>query len=170
MADVIDGDTVDLAVRDGTRRGTRVRFWGVDTPEVAGSRRGGMVFGAQASAFAKAELSGRKVEVWLVDGKTRDRYDRLLAYLKRPEDEVSFNERIISTGHGYADWRFDHPYMDRFRQAEERARRQRVGLWGIIRTDQMPGWRQRMPPKRRDSAPATSRASRHTPASIPAMP
>lgn len=144
VSNVVDGDTVDLAVRDGRRSNTRVRLWGVDTPEVAGSGRGEMVFGPEASAFTKSELLGCDVEAWLVEGRTRDRYGRLLAYLKRSEDDVTFNERLVATGHAYADWRFHHPYEDRFKQGEKRARRERNGLWAVITPEQMPGWRQRM--------------------------
>ena len=144
VARVVDGDTVDLAVPDGRHAHTRVRLWGVDTPEVAASDRGEMYYGAQASAFAKAALAGRDVEVWLVREETRGLYGRLLAYLKVPGEDVTFNERLIETGHAYADWRFDHPYKEHFLGVERRARRNRSGLWADVRPDQMPAWRQRM--------------------------
>ena len=67
------------------------------------------------------------------------------------------NERLIETGHAYADWRFSHPHKDRFLAAERRARRERCGLWAGVRPDQMPGWRQRSR-RGRSSPPPTSAA------------
>ncbi len=162
VARVVDGDTVDLAVEDGRRLHTRVRLWGVDTPEVAASDKGEMYYGPQASAFTKAALTGREVEVLLVKGKTRGLYGRLLAYLKVPGEQVTFNERLVETGHAYADWRVDHPYKERFRNVERRAMRAGQGLWAAVRPDQMPPWRRRaaQPPRASPipSAPKDGRA------------
>ena len=36
---VMDGDTFEIDISDGRYSRTRVRMWGVDTPEVEGSRR-----------------------------------------------------------------------------------------------------------------------------------
>ena len=143
VARVVDGDTIDLAVADGQHARTRVRLWGVDTPEVAGSPSGEMYYGPQASALAKTALEGREVIPLLIKGDTRGKYGRLLAYLQIPGTDVTFNERLIATGHGYADWRFEHPYKKHFLDVERRARQSRKGLWADVRPEQMPGWRQR---------------------------
>jgi micrococcal nuclease len=140
VAKVVDGDTVDLDVPDDRHAHTRVRLWGVDTPEVAASGRGEMYYGPEASAYAKAALDGREVTVTLVQNKTRDRYGRLLAYLTLPDSEKTFNERLIETGHGYADWRYGHPYKEKFLATERQARKSRQGLWAHVRADQMPPW------------------------------
>jgi micrococcal nuclease len=145
VARVVDGDTVDLDARDGAHPRTRVRLWGVDTPEVAASGRGEMHFGTEASAFARSLLEGHEVTVHLLKGRTRDRYGRLLAYLTLPGDDKTFNERLIETGHGYADWRFDHPFKESFLNAERQARKRGDGLWAKVRTDEMPAWRRSLP-------------------------
>jgi len=69
---VVDGDTMDLDVPDGRYPRTRVRLWGVDTPEVAGSPRGAMHWGAEASAFAKRTLLGAEVHVELIPDRGHD--------------------------------------------------------------------------------------------------
>ena len=101
------------------------------------------------------------MEALLVKGKTRGHYGLLLAYLRMPGEEGTFNERLIETGHAYADWRFAHPHKERFLAAERRARRGRMGLWAEVRPEQMPRWRQRSrgssSVSRMSSAPATSR-------------
>ncbi|NOX59938.1 MAG: hypothetical protein GXP29_13925 [Planctomycetes bacterium] len=144
VVQVADGDTFDIDLPDGKYPDTRIRLWGVDTPEVAGSRDGAMHFGAEASAFAKETLLGAKVRVILSRKDTRDKYNRLLAYVEPVDDDISFNERLIREGYAYADWRFDHPLKSQFKRAERKARRNRVGLWAESSLDDMPAWRRRM--------------------------
>ncbi len=150
VVEVADGDTFDIDYPDGAHPDTRIRLWGVDTPEVAGSRDGAMHFGTEASAFAKDVLLGAKVRVILSPKRTRDKYDRLLAYVEFAEDDESgregesFNERLIHEGLAYADWRFDHPMKSVYKKAEREARRDRTGLWARVSIEDMPAWRSRM--------------------------
>ena len=141
---VVDGDTFDIGISDGSYRATRIRLWGVDTPEVAGSRDGAMHYGAEASAFAKRRLLGRQVRVILSPTKTRGIYGRLLAYVYLQPSGTMFNELLLEHGYAYADWRFAHPYKRQFKTIEARARKRGVGLWQGVTLDRMPQWRQRM--------------------------
>lgn len=140
---VVDGDTLDIDVPDGNRSYTRIRLWGVDTPEVAHDYRGGMYFGAQASAYAHDVLDGRSVHVVLSPRRTRGKYGRLLAYVYLEQGGEMFNEQLLQHGFAYADLRFPHHYDRQFEAIEQRARRSRVGLWAKVSKDQMPSWRQR---------------------------
>jgi len=141
---VVDGDTLDVDAPDGSAPTTRVRLWGVDTPEVAGGGRGEMHYGPEASAYAKRLLTDQSVRLELVtDRKTRDRYGRLLAYVRLDNGEM-FNEMLIASGHAYADPRFNHPRRDRMAQLEETARAKRVGLWNQAKPTDGPAWRQRL--------------------------
>jgi micrococcal nuclease len=140
---VVDGDTLDVDIPDGVHATTRIRLWGVDTPEVAGSRDGAMYFGAEASAFAKEKLFGKRVRLELSSTRTRDKYDRLLAYVYIVETGEMFNELLLTTGHAYADTRFDHVWMERFVDLEKRAMRGRVGLWREVTPEKMPEWKRR---------------------------
>lgn len=128
---------------------TRVRLWGVDTPEVEGSRDGAMHFGAEASAFTKRALAGHTVRLVLDAERTRDIYGRLLAYTYLDDDPVSLNERLIEGGFAYADLRFDHAYRARFEALEKHARKSNTGLWLNLQPNQMPAWRQRIEASRR---------------------
>lgn len=147
---VVDGDTLDIAASDGDSPVTRIRLWGVDTPETAKSPQGAQYYGAEATAFSKSMVEGKSVRVVLAPGRTRDRYDRLLAYIYPADGEAMLNEEIIAQGYGYADTRFDHVWKARFITLEERARRQKLGLWQAVTPDQMPEWRRRM--ESRDAA------------------
>jgi len=147
VVNVVDGDTVDLDVSDGRRPTTRIRLWGVDTPEVAASPTGAMYWGDQASQFSKQTLQGRTVRLELIEGETRDKYNRLLAYVHLPESGEMFNEMLLRGGHAYADSRFKHPYRERFVELERAAHAAHVGLWRDVTRRQMPGWRQKREPR-----------------------
>ena len=143
VARVIDGDTLDIKVPDRDKPVTRIRLWGVDTPEVGGHGGSAMHFGSQASAFAHRTLDGQSVHVVLSPRRTRGRYGRLLAYVFLTRGGRMFNEMLIEEGYGYADLRFDHLYFDRFRKTEAQARKAGVGLWKDVTLEKMPAWKQR---------------------------
>jgi micrococcal nuclease len=56
---VIDGDTVDVVIVDGTRY--RVRYIGIDTPETRAPRVGVQCWGAEASARNRELVLGQVV-------------------------------------------------------------------------------------------------------------
>ena len=143
---VVDGDTLDIGVPDADRITTRIRLWGVDTPESEVSPRGAMHFGAEASAFTKSQVLFQPVRVVLAPDRARDKYDRLLAYVYyrgNGRDERMLNEELIAGGYGYADSRFDHVWKQRFRDLEAAARKDQLGLWKDVTPARMPEWRQR---------------------------
>ncbi len=140
---VVDGDTLDIDAPDGDKDTTRIRLWGVDTPEVARGNKPGMHFGEQASTFTKNTLADREVYVVLSPTDTRGKYGRLLAYVFLERGGEMFNEMLINQGFAYADLRFKHHYFNKFRDVEQRARRSGVGLWADVTIEKMPTWKQR---------------------------
>ena len=66
-----------------------------------------------------------------MDKEERDRYDRLLAYVWI--DDVLFNEELIENG--FARVAFVYPpntrHVDRFYEAEEKAKQNKAGIWSI---------------------------------------
>ena len=140
---VVDGDTLDIDVPDDGDAVTRIRLWGVDTPEVRHGGTPDMHFGPEAKAFAERTLENRTVHVALSPKRTRDKYERLLAYVFLERGGRMFNEMLLEEGYAYADLRFKHHYFDRFKAVEKRARKAGVGLWAEITPDKMPPWKQR---------------------------
>lgn len=140
---VIDGDTIDVDVPDGPDAKTRIRLWGVDTPETGKGGREKMYFGEEATEYTRSLVGGQRVRVVLSPRQTRDKYGRLLAYVYLGETEAMLNEELIANGCGYADRRFDHEWKQRFITLEQRARRDGVGLWAKVTREQMPEWRRR---------------------------
>jgi micrococcal nuclease len=144
VVNVVDGDTIDIDAPDPPRSTTRIRLWGVDTPEGGQDGREGMRFAAEAGDFAREKLLGQRVYVVLSPKRSRDKYGRLLAYVMLERGGRMFNEMLVAQGYAYADLRFDHHYDRQFRTLENRARREGLGLWAEVTLEQMPEWRQRL--------------------------
>lgn len=142
---VVDGDTLDLNILDNKEDHTRVRLWGVDTPETKAPDMPVGYFGPEASEFTHKTTLGKKVVIYLDDKQTRDKYDRLLAYVKL-EDGSFLNEILLSEGFAYADRRFKHQFYNKYKQLESSARREKKGLWEKVTREQLPEWLQRMEP------------------------
>jgi len=140
---VVDGDTLDIDIPDGKFSHTRIRLWGIDTPETKDPRTGPMYFGKEASDFATQKALGKQVTIYLEKEKnSRDKYHRLLAYIQLP-DGTFLNEILLSEGYAYADLRFKHGLYNKYKQLESVARNQKKGLWANVTPEQMPKWRQK---------------------------
>lgn len=135
VQEVIDGDTVTVVL--GSGREEKVRFIGVNTPEISGEIQ---PYGLEAKAYTKRRLQGRRIYLEL-DTSERDKYGRLLAYvwLEKPRDtsvpEIRtkmFNAELLLEG--YAQVMTVPPnvkYAEIFKQLENEARNAGKGLWGL---------------------------------------
>ena len=125
-ARAIDGDTIELAT------GERVRYVGIDTPELY--RRSGTAwvyhpepYAEQAWTFNRLAVEGRTVRLEF-DIERRDRYQRRLAYVYR--DDRFINADLIAQG--LADVMTIPPntrHTELFRRLEREARDTRRGVW-----------------------------------------
>jgi micrococcal nuclease len=129
---VIDGDTVELTT------GTRIRYIGIDTPEVRKrvGHRWVIVnepYAAEAYRFNRKLVEGKIVRLEF-DHERRDRYGRLLAYVYTVAEKggtgLFANEALIRAGLARV---VIHPPNDRyaelFYEREREARTEGVGLW-----------------------------------------
>jgi micrococcal nuclease len=147
VAAVIDGDTIDLAIPDANYATTRVRLLGVDTPETKNPETGVMYYGPEASAFTKKLCENQRVTVLLdAVADQRDKYERLLAYIRLP-DGSTLNQRLIAEGFAYADLRFEHSLSDQYAQLQEDVIRDKKGLWKGVTRAQLPQWLQKQRPE-----------------------
>ncbi len=142
VVNVVDGDTIDINIPDANKETTRIRLWGVDTPETKHPEMGIMYFGPEASEETRKLTLGKQVTVYLEEHRTRGYYGRLLAYIQLP-DRSYLNETLLSEGFAYADVRFRHSFYNKYKQLEAAARSSKKGLWEKVRPEQMPQWRQR---------------------------
>jgi micrococcal nuclease len=139
----VDGDTIDIDIPDASYKTTRIRLLAIDTPETDKSPKGAMYYGKEASEFTSKTALGQKVTILLDKlSKTRDKYDRLLAFVRFTDGKI-LNEELVSHGFAYADTRFPHSYYEKYIQLEKTAREQKKGLWEKVTVEQMPEWRKK---------------------------
>ncbi len=145
VVNVVDGDTIDIDIPDSNHAHTRVRLWGVDTPETKKPNTPVQYFGPEATAFTTTLALGKAVTIYLDKGnRTRDnkKYNRLLAYVKLPDGRL-LNEVLVHEGFAYADLRFRHSLFHKYQQLEASARSLKKGLWKEVTREQLPEWRQK---------------------------
>ncbi|MGE5596830.1 MAG: thermonuclease family protein [Hyphomicrobiales bacterium] len=124
---VTDGDTI---VVDLVGREERVRYIGMDTPEVAGSPGGAEPFGSEASAANKDLLRDGRVCLER-DVSERDRYGRLLRYAWLADGRMAGEELVREGLARVATFPPDVKYIDsRLLPAQREAQQAGRGLWG----------------------------------------
>lgn len=139
---VFDGDTFDIDIPDGRSQNTRIRLLGIDTPETYSEQYGVMYFGPEAAEFTKKLALGKSVMIYLDSpNPTKDKYGRLLAYVKLPDSRF-LNEVLLTEGFAYADSRFSHSFYNKYKQLQATARSANKGLWQNVTPDQLPQWLQ----------------------------
>jgi micrococcal nuclease len=143
VVNVVDGDTIDIDIPDSNHAHTRVRLWGVDTPETKKPNTPVQHFGPEATEFTRKLVLGKEVQIYLDHGnRTRGKYGRLLAYVKLPDFRF-LNEILLSEGFAYADLRFHHSFYNKYKQLEASARSSKKGLWKEVTREQLPEWRRK---------------------------
>jgi micrococcal nuclease len=128
VLNVVDGDTVDVQLADGTTE--RVRLIGIDTPEVVDPRTTVQCFGQEALARAHELMDSQIVGLELDSSQgERDTFGRLLAYVWLP-DGRNFGEVMIGGGFAH-EYTYEQPYayIDAFRAAQDLAITNQAGLW-----------------------------------------
>ncbi len=123
MTRVVDGDTVDVDLGGATRR---VRYIGMDTPEVYG---GVEPFGREASAFNTVIVMGKHVCLEK-DVSEVDRYQRLLRYIWLPDGRMVNEELLLAGLATVSTYPPDVKYTQgRFLAAQKKARDEQRGIW-----------------------------------------
>lgn len=141
----VDGDTIDIDVPD-KKNGfshTRIRLWGIDTPETVKPDCGVEHFGPEAARFTKKMTLGKWVRLELLPHRTRDKYGRILGYVYLPDGQM-LNREIIAHGMGYAYPYSDHPYDAEFAKLQRQVRKNSVGLWKNIKYGDLPWYMKKM--------------------------
>lgn len=112
---VIDGDTVKL------RNGEKVRFIGINTPEM------GQPYSSGAKNKLKELVEGKEV-ILEKDITDRDQYGRLLRYIWL--GDILINLEMVRLGYANSyTYPPDVKYQDRIVAAEREAREEKIGLW-----------------------------------------
>ena len=116
VVSVIDGDTIEL------QGGRRVRYLGIDTPEI------GEYYATEATSRNTELVDGKIVE--LQSGKRdEDEYGRLLRYVY--VDGIFVNAELVAQGYATAYiFDADEHYSQVLVQLEQYAKLKERGLWG----------------------------------------
>lgn len=118
---VIDGDTIELS------NGEKVRYIGVDTPELHHPQKEVEYYAREAYEANRRLVEGKRVRLEL-DVEERDRYGRILAYVY--VDDLMVNEWLVANGYArVATFPPNVKYAERFLQLEREARQAKIGLW-----------------------------------------
>ena len=121
---VVDGDTIHVQFGEGIEK---VRYIGVNAPEVHHPRLGEQPGGREAWDVNRSLVAGHRVQLEL-DVRARDRYGRLLAYVWVGDTMV--NAELVARG--YAQVMTVPPnvrYQRLFLRLERDARQAGRGLW-----------------------------------------
>ncbi len=121
---VIDGDTFEA---DFSGTVEKIRFIGIDAPEVESADKDADYFGPESQKFLSELLSGTSVRLDF-DTTKRDTYERLLAYAYLGDSMV--NLRLLEEGYVKLYDRYPFREIERFRVAEKAAQESGKGLWG----------------------------------------
>jgi len=124
---VVDGDTIIVFI-DGRRE--RVRLIGIDTPESVDPNRPEQCYGHEASVYLESMLPSKTPVSLVRDVEARDKYDRLLAYVIRTEDQLFINLDLIEKGYaGPLTFAPNDHYADLFESSARAAASAGIGLW-----------------------------------------
>lgn len=121
---VIDGDTIEVLINGGTYK---VRYIGIDTPEVNDPRPDVQALAAEATLVNRNLVDGKVVELEK-DMSETDRYGRLLRYVYVGDTFV--NAELVTLGYAQAvTYPPDVKYEDLFLQLQIQAQEAGLGLW-----------------------------------------
>ncbi len=125
LVEVVDGDTIWVRMPDGSEE--KVRYIGIDAPELPYEDFPGEYLGREAAAHNEALLTAGPLRLE-TDVEPRDEFGRLLAYVWA--GDVFVNERMVLGGYA---WAHNYPpnlsRQEQLWAANDRARETGVGLW-----------------------------------------
>lgn len=125
---VIDGDTIEI------EGGKKVRYIGIDTPELHHPTKVIQCFAKEAFEKNKELLENKTVKL-VKDVSETDRYGRLLRYVylenqNSSSEAVFINKYLVDNGYAYVStFPPDVLFADQFKSSQNQAMRKSLGLW-----------------------------------------
>lgn len=120
---VIDGDTLILKNEE------KVRFVGINTPELGHGKFRDEPLANQARKFVKSKIEGKFIQLKRAEEK-KDRHGRWLAHVYTKEG-ANIQVQVLERGLGFAVAVGDNlGYLDEYLIAERKARAAKKGVWG----------------------------------------
>jgi micrococcal nuclease len=124
----IDGDTIKIRYQGKEQN---VRYLLIDTPETNHPQLGKQPFGDRAKERNREILTNSEVAIEFDIGQRTDKYGRLLAYVYA--DGESVQEKLLEEGLARVGYVYPPStrHLERFEQAEKRAKDKGIGIWSI---------------------------------------
>ncbi|MFA6017283.1 MAG: thermonuclease family protein [Patescibacteria group bacterium] len=126
---IVDGDTIEI---EGNKK---VRYIGINTPELHDPRKPIECFGQAASDENKRLVEGKEIYIQK-DVSEVDKYKRLLRYiwiadpLTASDEAIFVNDYLIRQGFAQVStYPPDVKYQDQFLEAQKEAQENKRGLW-----------------------------------------
>lgn len=121
---VDDGDTVVL------QGGKRVRYVGINTPEIAHGDEPGEPFGEEAKTYNRTLVLGRMVTLEIGE-QQHDQYGRMLADVFL-EDGTFVNGELVRKGYAHLlRGQAQLSYWERLLKLQRQAMREKRGIWSL---------------------------------------
>jgi len=118
---VFDGDTIELS------GGARVRYIGMNAPEIAHPKSRAQCFGKEAADENKKLVLGKTVTL-VSDTTDKDAYGRLLRYVY--VGNAFINDELVREGYAVAEpVKPNLKYAQEFYTDQESAKKMKRGLW-----------------------------------------
>ncbi len=122
---IIDGDTIVLTDK------RKVRYIGMDTPEIFPRQKKPECFGEEAALENKYLIEGKTITM-KKDISETDKYGRLLRYVW--VDGIFVNKYLVRQGYARsAKFPPDIAYANEFKIAAQEAKKEDKGLWNICK-------------------------------------
>lgn len=139
VVSIADGDTITV---DMEGKKEKIRFIGVDTPEIyhGGNTDPSQCYGEKAKAFTEASIDNKRVKLVADEkGSNRDKYGRLLRYVYNYQN-MSLDETLVSEGYGFAVDGFSYSKKESYLNLMNDAETGRKGLWAVCPIDRSKGY------------------------------
>ena len=124
LLECIDGDTAKFLL---SGKVIKVRFLGIDAPEISNLEYGNMALDYTCDKLKSAR------NIYLEYDKNSDRYDkynRVLAWVFVDDDNL--NELLVKNGYAMVRYVYDdYLYVDNLCMAQEEAFQDKLGIWNV---------------------------------------
>ena len=121
---VIDGDTIEVDIAGSIYK---VRYIGIDTPELDDKRPEYCALAQEATRYNRQLVEGKTVRLEKDISET-DKYGRLLRYVY--VDNIFVNAKLVRQGLAWAKvYEPDTKCQDILEKAEAEARQDKIGIW-----------------------------------------
>jgi micrococcal nuclease len=127
VVEVSDGDTIYINYFGSLER---VRFLGIDTPELINKQNQVDCYAVEAKEETAKLLKGKKIKLEFDEtNDDRDIYDRLLRYIYL-EDDTFIDQYLVDNGFARFFEMYPSKYKETLEKGQEEAQKLNLGLWG----------------------------------------